>query len=170
MVRRMSEPDSTYEPYTGVTIPISWQSEAGTVYGGTLDVTMGILTVDRAKFTVDGTAGYMDNTRFVVLYPDVARLYAETQFTRNDAICDRLKSETWARLSQVTSGIAPAWSGGVGLKLSGISTVEEYKNHFSNNNLEVFLKVQPQTYQLTPTEVKMLLGENNVWADTGDSN
>lgn len=26
----------------------------------------------------------------------------------------------------------------------------------------------PQTYQLTPTQVKSLLGQNNVWADTGD--
>ena len=26
----------------------------------------------------------------------------------------------------------------------------------------------PQTYQLTPTEVKTLLGSNNVWADSGD--
>jgi hypothetical protein len=26
----------------------------------------------------------------------------------------------------------------------------------------------PQTYQLTPTQVKSLLGTNNVWADTGN--
>ena len=31
------------------------------------------------------------------------------------------------------------------------------------------MKVQPQTYQLTPTEVEMLLGDNNIWADTGNS-
>jgi hypothetical protein len=28
----------------------------------------------------------------------------------------------------------------------------------------------PITYQLTPTQVKSLLGTNNVWADTGDVN
>lgn len=27
---------------------------------------------------------------------------------------------------------------------------------------------EPETYQLSPTEVKTLLGENNIWADTGD--
>ena len=26
----------------------------------------------------------------------------------------------------------------------------------------------PQTYQLTPTEVTALLGDNTIWADTGD--
>ena len=36
---------SAYEPYKGNTYPISWESEAGTVYGGTLDVTTGLLTV-----------------------------------------------------------------------------------------------------------------------------
>ena len=27
----------------------------------------------------------------------------------------------------------------------------------------------PITYHLTPTEVRTLLGTNNIWADTGDS-
>ena len=34
---------TTYEPYNGTTYPISWQTEAGTVYAGTLDVTNGTL-------------------------------------------------------------------------------------------------------------------------------
>ena len=33
-----------YEPYNGAAIPISWQTEAGTVYGGKLDVLSGVLT------------------------------------------------------------------------------------------------------------------------------
>ena len=40
---------TAYEPYSGTTTSISWESEAGTVYGGTLDVTNGVLTVDRAQ-------------------------------------------------------------------------------------------------------------------------
>ena len=32
----------------------------------------------------------------------------------------------------------------------------------------VYELATPQTYQLTPVEVKTLLGLNNVWADTGD--
>lgn len=35
-----------YTQYTGHTYPISWQTEAGTVYGGTLDIVNGVLTVD----------------------------------------------------------------------------------------------------------------------------
>ena len=36
---------TAYEPYTGTIIPVSWQTEAGTVYGGTLDALTGVLTV-----------------------------------------------------------------------------------------------------------------------------
>ena len=40
---------TTYEPYNGNTYAVDWTSEAGTVYGGTLDVVTGVLTVDRAN-------------------------------------------------------------------------------------------------------------------------
>lgn len=46
MLRPATITDDTYEPYTGTTIPITWESIAGTVYGGTLDVVSGVLTVD----------------------------------------------------------------------------------------------------------------------------
>lgn len=39
--------DHDYHAYTGNTYPISWETEAGTVYGGTLDVVSGELVVDR---------------------------------------------------------------------------------------------------------------------------
>ena len=40
---------TAYEPYNGNTYAIDWTTEAGTVYGGTLDVVTGVLTVDRAN-------------------------------------------------------------------------------------------------------------------------
>lgn len=40
---------SDYEPYSVQTYPITFPSEAGTVYGGTLDVTTGVLTVTDAQ-------------------------------------------------------------------------------------------------------------------------
>ena len=40
---------SSYEAYTGTTIPISFPTPPGTVYGGTLDVTTGVLTVTMAS-------------------------------------------------------------------------------------------------------------------------
>lgn len=40
--------DGTYEPYQGTTCSVDWSTQAGTVYGGSLDVVTGVLTVDRA--------------------------------------------------------------------------------------------------------------------------
>ena len=40
---------TTYEPYTGTTYTISWQSTAGTVYGGTVNLITGKLTVTDAE-------------------------------------------------------------------------------------------------------------------------
>ena len=40
--------ESAYDPDADPTYSIDWTDEAGTVYGGELDVTTGVLTVDRA--------------------------------------------------------------------------------------------------------------------------
>ncbi len=40
---------TVYEPYNGNTYAVDWSAQAGTVYGGTVDVVTGELTVDRAN-------------------------------------------------------------------------------------------------------------------------
>lgn len=102
-----------WEPYQGTTYPISFPSEAGTVYGGTLDVTNGVLTVDRAQI-----ASYAGET---------------------------LPGEWISDRDVYAAGTSPTTGAQVVYKLS-----------------------TPITYQLTPTEVKTLLGPNSIWADTGD--
>lgn len=98
----------------GTTYPISWQTEAGTVYGGTLDVVSGVLTVTHANI-----ASYAGET------------------LPSTWICDR---------AVYAEGVTPP---------TGSQVVYELAT--------------PQTYNLTPTEVDLLLGTNNVWADTGDT-
>lgn len=41
--------DTDYHPYSGNTYSVNWETEAGTVYGGTLDVVSGKLVVDSAN-------------------------------------------------------------------------------------------------------------------------
>ena len=104
---------TSYEPYQGETYPITFPSEAGTVYGGTLDVTNGELVVDRAQ---------------------VASYNGET--LPGKWISDR---DVYA------AGASPT---------TGAQVVYELAT--------------PITYQLTPLEVSTLLGQNNIWANTGD--
>ena len=44
-----------YSPYVGTVYPVTFPSEAGTVYGGALNVTTGLLTVDRVSAVFDGS-------------------------------------------------------------------------------------------------------------------
>jgi hypothetical protein len=46
-------------------------------------------------------------------------------------------------------------------------SLSDFKNKYPNLQL-VYELATPITYQLTPTQVKSLLGSNNVWADCGD--
>ena len=103
-----------WSPYTGDTYPITFPSEAGTVYGGTLDVTNGTLTVDRA---------------FIASYNG-----------------ETLPSEWISDRDKYVAGTTPTTGAQVCYKLS-----------------------QAVVYTLTPTEIKSLLGDNNVWADAGDT-
>ena len=105
----------SYEPYIGETITVDWTTVAGTVYGGTLDVTTGVLTV---------TDGY------------IASYAGETL------------PSTWISDRDVyASGTTPTTGAEVVYKLD-----------------------TPQTYQLTPQEVRTLLGTNNIFSDCDSVN
>lgn len=49
MIIQASETDTTFEPYSGTTYPITFPQSAGTVYGGYVDVTNGKLVVTDAN-------------------------------------------------------------------------------------------------------------------------
>ena len=136
MLRLATETDPAFEPYSnicpitgrtgvnihvspttdaqdGTTYSITFPSEAGAVYGGTLDVTAGTLTV---------TTGYIGSYN------------GETLSGR--WISDR---------DAYAVGTSPS---------TGAEVVYELAN--------------PITYQTTPQEIRTLLGQNNIWANTGD--
>ena len=150
------------------TYTIAFPAEAGTVYGGTLDAANGVLTVDMAIVDM-GSISY--STSGVRNDDDTGYTY----YFRNTSFKDRGKILS----SQFkTVAVAPSWkmlkvntcvatndfyfvfcadypnAGSFKAAMSGVQLLYELAN--------------PITYQLTPTEVKTLLGVNNIWADTGD--
>ena len=164
---------TAYEPYTGATYPITFPTEAGTVYGGELDVTNGVLTVDRAMVTLDENGSYYINT-----YTDrnriVCNMYDNVGKANAMFVSDSLKSmppssggngqsdwEIWC-----SNGAPRMWIS----VPSTIATVADFKNYLSTNPITVVYELaEPTTYTLTPTEIKSLLGDNNIWADAGDT-
>lgn len=162
-----------HEAYNGTTIPISWQTEAGTVYGGELDVTTGVLKVDRAMLTLDsniptGQNGFRGITSLTEgvraeYYPyreigSKGRTFISDKFTNRDTSTGTPYS-IWGTANDPRLYITLP---------SDYSTEADFLAYFTSNPTQVVYKLAtPQTYQLTPTQVSTLLGENNVWADCG---
>lgn len=146
-------------------------ASAGTVYGGTLDAVSGVLTVDKAvvdlgsltwtyssatpRFHANGLEGVIsqvNNNEIIdglsTMYKVVSFYDLYTQFKENGSIA-------------VSKGKA----------LSVINTAYTDAALFKtamSGQMFVYPLANPQTYQLTPTEIKSLLGINNVWSDAGD--
>ena len=167
---------TAYEPYAGQTYPITWESIAGTVYGGTLDVVSGVLTVDKIMRTLKNTDTWYLNPSwsnlFYQAWQDNPAPFAAGGIG-NQCICDRYKTVK-SDIGTLPSGSAvfntPTISGtrnSFGIRDNAYSTVDEFKASFTEMQL-VYPLATPQTYQLTPTEVRTILGGNNIYTDAGD--
>lgn len=168
MLRLASDTDD-YEAYNGKDYNISL-SNAGTVYGGMLDAVGGELTVDRKSVLVDGTQDIRASQvqRFFVSIANAREITTENQGTDASVISERFKSYTWSGLAQAT-GCAPVYGFGIAFRDPAITTISAWKEFFQNNPTRfVYMLANPITYNLTPAEVKSLLGINNIWSDAGD--
>ena len=175
---------ASYSPYTGDTYSITFPAAAGTVYGGTLDVTNGVLTVDRAMVVYDGsedetwnissawgktnTAVFYSTAISGAYYPDwtdyrgmMTNLFlnaTRNYIYNNDVECCGFSGT-------VVTSPSPT----IRVLKTRANDVASFRSFLNSNNLQFCYELAtPQTYQLTPTEVTTLLGDNTIWADTGD--
>jgi hypothetical protein len=165
-----------YEPYHGTTYPISWQTEAGTVYGGTLDVVSGEMTVDRAYYAFNGTeywfkSGTALNGYYTYHLRDMVSADKKMK-PYGTAISDKFELADNTDVYFQNYGkflVDNAFNFNVNPS-EGATDVASFKTWLSTTPVEVCYELAtPQTYQLTPTEIALLQGQNNVWADTGDT-
>lgn len=155
-----------FEPYkrSAITTPLGQ-----TVYGGQLNVLTGVLTIDKAIITLDGSESWNDNSTIngFTLYN---KLYVTS--SRAEGISDRFKIITEYDSTEIglILGLANKhiYASHITDNLSGISSVSDWKAWLSTNNVNIVCEITPQTVQLTPQEVNSLLGQNNISADTGD--
>ena len=169
MVRRASDTDDAYEPYEGESKSISLGQ---TVYGGVLDVVSGKLTIDMV--TVDlGSLSWNRNANYNIFtawlnptpmastptkdgYAVLPNYLYSPNFvldSSKDKVCEIgrtgyfinnliIRDTTYTDASTFRT----AMSGKVGAYKTATPIAE---------------------IQLTPTEVKTLLGSNNIWSDSG---
>lgn len=152
------------------TYPITFPSEAGTVYGGTLDVTTGVLTVDRAELVLDGDESWK---YYSVLQDNLFRAVGQptpTIIANNvsDFLCDAYKPVL--ALARTNGTLSSSTAGYLDFIDNGFNALDGWTAHVSQNNIHVVYPLAtPVTYQLTPQEIRTLLGQNNIWVDAGDT-
>lgn len=161
----------------GSTISVTFPAEAGTVYGGTLDLLNGILTVDRiGKKIKDLSWSYSSNyQRFEARSPSPAAKPAEAQ-TRPLAglICECYKTTAVS-----AEGNPPFDEYCIGITNSGIILIKNAVDPATYTDVNAFVAAmgeylivyplnEPIAYPIGQRAVATLLGTNNIWADTGD--
>ena len=158
--------DTDYHPYSGQTLPITFPTSAGTVYGGTLDVTNGVLAVDRAIVDL-GTLSWgmytiSQGTMFRATISNSADVVATT---KANAVCS-----VYPVVPQTSRAEKTISANGNKYDVidSDYSDAASFKTAMSGQMLAYEL-ASPITYQLTPTEVNSILGANNIYCDTGDT-
>ena len=157
---------TTYEPYQGTTVNIDWTSEAGTVYGGSLDVTTGVLTVtngirDMGSLTWSYYGSY---SSFIAVVADKAPV--DTTDYSKGLLCSSYNSVNywWTSGSKPDKTISCATTNNLAVKDSSYTSASDFKTAMSGVQLVYKLDTQ-QTYQLTPQEVRTFLGTNNIFSD-----
>ena len=152
-----------YEPYTADRYYIDSSTP---IYGGTLEVETGVLTVtheyvDVGTYGISGTA-VSSNVRRWYTTPNTAFktvAYCNSLKTSDSYVYSSLDYASISTDNRIV--VTPTWG-------QAISTVADFNTAVANNPITVVIEIAtPQTYQLTPTQVKTLLGYNNIWTDSG---
>lgn len=155
-----------YEPYNGNTYTTAL---GRTVYGGTLDVVSGVLTVTHKLLKVSDVSWSYNsaNIRFL------SSLQSDLKTPASNAEVVNAISSAYNAVK--IDDIRNAPSGSFGLSSGGYISVRDDNftvlNDFISargNETFVFELATPQTYQLTPRQIQTLVGQNNVWSDVGD--
>lgn len=148
-----------YHAYTGTSYPYSLGQS---VYGGTVDLATGVLTVDRVGVSLNDPTKWVNSTYttvdfdYMVIFPDRKK----TDDSYAGLICSYVPANNmqanYCRWYSVSGNK-------FGIKTDGTLTLEQIKSDASAGNIFIsYPLATPTTVQLTPTEVKTLLGYNNI--------
>lgn len=168
-------PTTDVEDGTTYTIQFKDGDNPLTVYGGTLDVTSGELVVDRAFLTNDylvNTADYESAGRNCYVLIGVTLKASGATVVDSKLIASALKTGSQDELyTNRVIGIAHWWNTRIAFSTGdpNVTSKSAFKEWLAINGSDVCYELaEPITYQLTPTQVRTLVGNNNIWADTGN--
>ena len=172
-----------YVPFDDQVYSITFPSEAGTVYGGTLTVEKdgsGTLVVDRGIEVITSESP-ISKTTSTVFYLNKNVPMLKTLDYIGKLVCDRLVVRQNHGVMTNNFSNVPGITGYADLNntypnqnwiylTNGVdTTTTDIKAWLANNPLTVvYTLATPITYQLTAPQVRTLLGLNHILADTGN--
>lgn len=167
--------EASYDPSTDPALTIQLGQ---TVYGGTLDVTNGKLTVNWAKIVLNGTQqisreNWKPQANSVGwIYPyDLTRNIVGTGAVLQNIKCDTLPSMSFNSLQSINGpGIALASNQTYGISVMypdpSLTTASTINAFLAEHPIDVVYELAtPQTITLDPATLSTLHGHNNVWSD-----
>ena len=161
----LNDEATTYEAYQGITVTIALGQ---TVYGGYLDVTSGLLTITHTVIDLGDLSWtyYSGATRFVANVSDI--ILPSTSSPIADISCEIYKTISWSQLingsdNNSIAGLSNAFS----VRDTRYTSATTFKNAVTD--VKVLAKlITPTTVQLSSNQIATILGQNNIYADTGD--
>ena len=168
------------------TYPISWQTQAGTVYGGTLDVVSGVLTVNGVLHTLTGEEDFSlatNSRRFQKTFTTLEWERANTVLSTENQSNSRCSHATYLtgatgtatpsdyRISNDSSNAQAIYFYDTQSEFASATAFNAYLAEQYANGTPVQLYYDLATplapIQLSPTDVRTLAGFNQVYSDAG---
>ena len=153
--------EEEYDPTEQPTFTATWQTEAGTVYGGTVDVVAGVLVADMGiktelwkNFTSETAVGS------TLIRRQVSIASAQGSFANKERTISNVAPFD-ATIARETVHVSMASSGNYLYAILPTTTDPDLEITFC------YPLATPQTYQLTPQQISTLLGNNTVFVDCG---
>ena len=159
-----------YEPYVERTYSIDWTDSAGTVYGGKLDAMTGALTVTHAKMHFDSSlnwskSGSKTSQGFWRYFANASP--SMKAGSNQDGLCDKLPIVS---VSSATQGVVLGYNNNSSVNiLSQEASVADFKTWLTGiGGLDiVYPLLTEESYTLTPAQILLFTGSNNMRCDAG---
>lgn len=159
-----------YEPYAAPEVKsISWETEAGTVYGGSLNVTTGELTITYGMVKISDLTWQKQTASGRDFF--LANISDQESTNTHDILCDNIAYSGMVTVTAMTDKSIAKWQQSVRIYDTDIADVTALLNTYGNGNILFYYKdISKIVIQLDPVEVNTLLGVNNIYNDTnGDT-
>lgn len=169
MIRLASVEDSTFEPYDFISLTLNLGRD---VYGGTVDIVKGTLTIDKVKVkladqTLMRRSTDTPNVYRFAFHPTLAiKTDMNLILTISNCLVGKPAYSSFSFPRTEYCVTSDASGNFINVFASDLQTLEDWQAFATENDVEICYKLAtPQTYTLTPQLLALLKGYNRISGD-----